>query len=152
LLTFSFLKVSQGATVRIMSAVANPALEAFLAFVQSELVWAQILIRPVEGGYELRHTSDRSRPAKELRIVPLNEVRQLAQFTSAGGFRPLKSAPDLPSGWRIEVRDASGQDWRLIGFIPADCGWFATHRHPPVTNYRDHQPADGMSDYRETQR
>jgi sirohydrochlorin cobaltochelatase len=136
---FSFFNPGQCATVLIMSAVSNPALEGFLALVQGELVWAQILIRPVEGGYELRHTSDRSRPAKELRIVPLNEVRQLAQFTSAGRFRPLKSAPDLPSGWRIEVRDASGLGLAVDRLYPGSIAdWFATQSlTPPVTNYRD---------------
>ncbi len=39
----------------------------------------------------------------ELRAVALRDLRGLAQFTVAGAFRPLKSAPNLARGWRAEL-------------------------------------------------
>ena len=43
-------------------AVANPALEKFVAQLGPELVLAQVLIRRRSAGYELRHADDRARP------------------------------------------------------------------------------------------
>jgi sirohydrochlorin cobaltochelatase len=123
----------------MMSAVTNPALEAFRALIQDQLVWAQIIVRPCAGGYELRHVADRSRSGGELRVVPLSEVRRLVQFTSAGAFRPLKSAPDLPSGWRIKIGDATELLLVLDRLYPGSIAdWHAAQSpNPPVTNYRE---------------
>ena len=45
----------------------------------------------------------KSSPASTLRVLPLDEVRALCQFTASGNFRPLKSAPNLRSGWVLRV-------------------------------------------------
>src|SRR5262245_10164764 len=89
-----------------MSGLVNPARGAFVALLQNELVWAQIVIRPTASGYEIRHLADRCDSGEKLKVLPLSEVRQIAHFTSAGLFRPLKSSPNLPSGWRIILRNA----------------------------------------------
>ncbi len=51
-------------------AVANPALEKFVAQLGHELVLAQVFIRRRSAGYELRHADDRDRPEAELRPIP----------------------------------------------------------------------------------
>ena len=124
--------------VRPMSAVANPALNAFVAHIGDELIWAQVLIRSGAGGYELRHRADRSKTEEALSLVAVSDVRQLAQAMITGAFRPLKSAPNLRSGWRIEVRDAVELEAALNQLYPGSIAdWFAARSStPPVTHYR----------------
>jgi hypothetical protein len=117
----------------------NPAAETFAAEIDSELLLAQVLILRLVRGFELRHVSDRSLPAAELRLVPIPELRPLAQFTSAGAFRPLKSAPNLERGWRTTVATSNELGLALQHLYPnAIADWFAARQTPPsVTNYRD---------------
>ena len=117
----------------------NPALDTFAASVGGELALAQVLIRREERGFELRHVQDRQAASDDLRSISLNDVRTLAQFTVSGTFRPLKSAPNLQSGWRLAVRDEAKLERALDQFYPgAIADWFAARSpNPPVTNYRE---------------
>ena len=123
----------------LMGTTLNPALAAFLASISDEREWAQIVIRRLPTGFELRHVADRSEPS-QLRAITLAELRKLSLGNAAGQFRPLKSAPDLPSGWRFVGRDETDL-WRALqelypGSIP---DWFAAQGGAaPVTNYRDY--------------
>jgi hypothetical protein len=122
-----------------MVAFENPALRAFVGHISDELLLAQAFIRRVGTGWELRHIDDRERAETELRALTLDELRQHAQFTADGKFRPLKSAPTLAVGWRFvcasddELYDALN---RLYPGAVAD--WFAAQQsNPPVTHYRE---------------
>ena len=122
-----------------MPAFSNPAIEAFVAHIRNELPFAQVLIRRTESGFELQNLEDRDRAAAELRELKLSDLRALAQFTSGGAFRPLKSAPNLQTGWVLRVKDnaelASALD-RLYPGALAD--WFAAQApRPPITDYRE---------------
>ena len=122
-----------------MTSANHPALQAFVAQIDRELVFAQVLIRRVEPGYELRHVADRDRAAKTLRELRLSDLRQLAQFTASGAFRPLKAAPSLPAGWWLRVKDDAALDTALNQLYPGTIAdWFAAQSpSPPVTNYRE---------------
>ena len=122
-----------------MTGIGNPALEAFVAQIGSELVVAQVLIARTGHSFELRHVSDRSAPAKQLRAINVSELRALGQITQDGAFRPLKSAPNLQNGWRTSVRDADELGIALNHLYPgAVADWYAIQAgEPPVTNYRD---------------
>lgn len=122
-----------------MVAVANPALEKFAAQLGHELVLAQVLITRSERGYELRQAVDRGVPADQLRLLALEELRSLAQFTAAGAFRPLKSAPNLQTGWRVVTADDAELESALNQLYPgAIADWFATQTDmPPITHYRE---------------
>src|SRR5437773_8668661 len=122
-----------------MTAAAHPALERFVRQIGDELELAQVLIRRVEGGYELRHQTDRSCAPEALRPVPPGELRALAQFTASGAFRALKSAPDLQSGWRALVASDLELEQALNQLYPgAIADWYAAQTQPvPVTNYRE---------------
>jgi hypothetical protein len=63
----------------------------------------------------------------------------LAQFTAAGAFRPLKSAPNLQSGWRLVVKDDVELGSALDQLYPgAAADWFAAQSSdPPVAHYRE---------------
>jgi hypothetical protein len=119
--------------------VANPALKAFVGQLRDELVFGQIVIRRSARGYELRHEADRQRAASELRHTPVAEARVLAQHTAVGAFRPLKSAPNLPSGWRVIAQDDGELEAVLQQLYPGGVAdWFAAQQQPArVTPYRE---------------
>src|SRR5437762_2956953 len=121
-----------------MTALAHPALQWFVTQIGDGLTLAQVFIRPAERGYELRHEADRSRAPEELRLLPLEQMRRIAQFTASGAFRPLKAAPDLPSGWRTLTATVLELEQVLNQLYPgAIADWFSTQADPvPVTHYR----------------
>lgn len=91
-----------------MPDVPHPHRDAFLATFQEERVWGQAWFRrrPVGGaGFEVRHVVDRSAAVEQLRLLPLKELRAVAQSTPEGRYRPLKGALNLPSGWRCVLWD-----------------------------------------------
>jgi hypothetical protein len=121
-----------------MVAVANPALEKFVAQIGNELVLGQVLILRCERGFELRHVQDRSFAPEQLRTLALAELRALARFTASGAFRPLKSAPNLRAGWRALAATNAELETVLNQLYPgALADWFAAQAElPPVTDYR----------------
>jgi hypothetical protein len=116
----------------------NPALRAFAARLGDERQFAQVLVRRMEGGYDLRHAADRRAPESALREVPLAELRRLAQFTAEGAFRPLKAAPNLARGWRHRAPDLRALGEALDRIYPgAVADWFAAQSAaPPITDFR----------------
>ena len=120
-----------------MSAVTNLALRALLARIKPELTLAQVRVVRMTEGYELRHLADRE--AATLREVTPEELRSLAQFTEAGAFRPLKSAPNLQAGWRCLTRTEEELETALRHLYPgAVADWYAAQSpRPPVTHYRE---------------
>lgn len=117
---------------------ANPALAAFLASFAETRDWAQVVIGRVGDGYEIRHIDDRAAPPGNLRSVDWRELRALTLENASGQFRPLKSAPDLRTGWRLSCANENAL-WRGLqelypGSVP---DWFAAENAaPPVTDYR----------------
>lgn len=121
----------------MVSAVSNPALEAFAAQIAPELVFGEVLLQALPDGYELRHVAARSTP--DLQPVLMSALRALADFTEARQFRPLKSAPTLRQHWRCVVRTAAELDDALQRLYPGGVAdWFAA-RQPnlPAVDYRD---------------
>jgi hypothetical protein len=117
----------------------NPALSAFVAAFETELVFGQVWIRWAERGFELRHVADRASDPAALRLLGDNDIRPLAQFTAGGAFRPLRSAPNLQRGWRATPRDDETLGAALNQLYPgAVADWFAAQAPmPPVTSYRE---------------
>jgi hypothetical protein len=117
----------------------NPALEWFIQQIGDELLVAQVLVRPEQGAFELRHAEDRKTNAEKLKLASPEDALAIAQVTESGAFRPLKSAPNLRRGWRILARtdlELEGALNRLYpGFI-AD--FFAVRTSSPhITHYRE---------------
>ncbi len=122
----------------MISVVRNPALEALVARVAPELVFGQVLLQRRAGEFILQHES--ARGVENLRVVAIHDLRELAQFTERGAFRPLKSAPTLRRGWRCVARDAGELDVALRHLYPGGVAdWFAALQpSPPVTHYREY--------------
>jgi len=122
-----------------VTAFENPALKAFVAEIKTDLVLAQVLVRRLEKQFELRHVQDRESDPENLRRVGENEIRALAQFTATGAFRPLKSAPNLRTGWRLMAGDDATLEFALGQIYPgAMADWFAVRFSKAApTNYRE---------------
>ena len=122
-----------------MTLAAHPALEKFVAQLGDEMTFAQIVIRRVGVGFELRHIADRNAAPESLQLVPLSGLRALAQSTREGVFRPLKSAPNLSSGWRAVVVGNADLETAIGHIYPgAIVDWFAAQEeNVPVTHYRE---------------
>lgn len=122
-----------------MAAVNNPALAAFCALLTPELLLAQVLVRRLAAGFELRHVNDREAGAGTLRLVSASELRALANHTAAGEFRPIKAAPNLRAGWRCCGASDAELELALSQLYPgAIADWFTARQSvPPVTHYRD---------------
>lgn len=50
------------------------------------------------------HVADRSVPFSQLRAIPVRGLREVAESTAEGLYRPLKGAPNLSSGWGCVAR------------------------------------------------
>ncbi len=122
-----------------MAILENPAWKRFAAQLGGEFELAQVLIRRLGPGFELRQVADRARGIESLRLVKPAEARGLAQTTASGEFRPLKSAPNLQTGWRLAAADEGELELALSGLYPgAVADWHAAQgAKPPVTNYRE---------------
>jgi hypothetical protein len=122
----------------MVPAIANPALDAFVAEISPELLFGEVLLRSKEDGYELTHSADNK--ADGLREVSLTDLRRIAQFTSGRQFRPLRSAPTLQRGWRFTAANSSETGAALEMLYPgAVADWFAARQSPvPVTDYRSY--------------
>ena len=122
-----------------MAVIENPALNRFVAAIGTSLTLAQVMVRRMERGYDLRHVADDGRSPEALKLANVGEARSLAQFTAAGAFRPLKSAPNLQTGWRIVASDDKELDAVLNQLYPgAIADWYAAQQaNPPVTHFRE---------------
>jgi hypothetical protein len=116
----------------------NLDMRAFLAAFDTEIVFGQVVVRRLERGFELRHLSDRAAAPDTLVTLNGTELRNWAQSTASGAFRPLKSAPNLRAGWRALAADGEALDLFLHYLYPgAVADWFAAQSpHPPMTSYR----------------
>jgi hypothetical protein len=116
----------------------NPDVRAFLAALDTETVFGQVLVRRLEQGFELRHQSERAAAPETLATLIGSELRAWAQTAAGGAFRPLKSAPNLRAGWRAVAADGAALDLLLHYLYPgAVADWFAAQTpQPPLTSYR----------------
>jgi sirohydrochlorin cobaltochelatase len=77
----------------------------------------QIEIRSEAAGFCLTHLDDAARDDLELHCSPDDAVK-LAKFDDAGNYRPLKTAPNLRHGWRMELPDLDALGEALDFFYP----------------------------------
>src|SRR5438067_10602560 len=71
------------------------------------------------AGYRLYHWADRN-SLDEARIYhSAEDARQIAKYDSAGVYRPLKGAPNLPRGWLLELATIDDLKRALDYFYPS---------------------------------
>jgi sirohydrochlorin cobaltochelatase len=84
----------------------------------------QIAIAKSAKGFVLTHCDDELRPGLETFRSPEDAIA-LSKFDEAGKYRPLKTAPNLRRGWRMEVVDLSELARALDYFYPGRLSIFA---------------------------
>lgn len=82
-------------------------------------VFLQARLRAAGGGrYEIRHSHDGHRSIESLEWVSRDPyyAREIAQTTSHGEHRPLKTSPNLKQGWALVDLDAAGM-WTALEYL-----------------------------------
>ena len=90
--------------------------------------FGQILVTRREGaGFVLLHRDDASR--KQLQAYrDAEDAVEIAKYDDAGDYRPLKTAPNLRHGWRLELATAVELRRALDCFYPGRLAVFAAWR------------------------
>ena len=73
--------------------------------------------RVSEGGFVLCHRDDLGRGGSEDFSIA-NDAIRIAKFDDAGNYRPLKTAPNLCHGWRLNIVDVTELRRALDYFYP----------------------------------
>src|SRR5437016_13391159 len=85
----------------------------------------EISIRRIDGGsFIVSHCDDRGRDDLQ-RFRNLEEALKIARYDDAGNYRPLKTAPNLRRGWRLEVASLEQLERALDHFYPGRLAMFA---------------------------
>lgn len=85
----------------------------------------QILIAQADGVFSLCHREDEGRSDLAVHRSP-NDAIEIAKFTDAGQYRPLKTAPNLRHGWRLELPDLEALREAIDFFYPGRLAALAT--------------------------
>lgn len=119
--------------------IDNRWLEFFINARWTEIVIAQVVVKRTAGGFELRHIRDEKTDVGDLKAVRPVDARKIANFNAAREYRPLKSTPDLPTGWMVRANSPEELEEALNHFYPnALADRFALNQNPPpITGYRE---------------
>jgi sirohydrochlorin cobaltochelatase len=100
----------------------------------------EIRVEPLGVGGELCHYLDADRPAEELALyADPEDAAEIARYTDAGEYRPLKTAPDLRRGWSLRAAEPGALRLALDLFYPGRLGAFVAFGagRLRVTNLRE---------------
>jgi sirohydrochlorin cobaltochelatase len=87
----------------------------------------EIHIEPVAGGFVVHHHADAKR-GDLIEYTGAEAARELAHFDSSGKFRPLKTAPNLRRGWKLQLNGIIELRPALDYFYPAMLGVWLSHQ------------------------
>ena len=80
--------------------------------------FGQILIKKREGsGFVLSHREDESLDQLEI-FRDAEDAIEIAKYDDAGNYRPLKTAPNLRHGWRLQLATVAAIETRPGLFLP----------------------------------
>lgn len=115
-----------------------PALEALLHAFGPRIRFAEVVVSTDADGWDIRHHRDAA--ALESDLIPLSPpaLREWAQSSSEGAFRPNKLAPSLRSGWFCRVKTPEDLEEALRHLYPGGLAdWYAEHRGTKPTSFRE---------------
>ena len=97
--------------------MSNPAAPALESALTDRFHFGQILVRKINGAFVLSHCGDETR--KKLKTFQsAEEAIELSKFDDSGNYRPLKTAPNLAHGWRLELARLEELQRALDYFYP----------------------------------
>jgi DR2241 stabilising domain/4Fe-4S iron-sulfur cluster binding domain len=89
--------------------------------------FGQVLIQKTTERFVLSHRDDKV--ADQLKIFrSAEEAIEIAKHDDAGDYRPLKTVPNLPHGWRLELETLEDLRRALDYFYPGRLAIFAAWR------------------------
>jgi sirohydrochlorin cobaltochelatase len=115
----------------MMPSAIEQALESWLA--SGRRCVGQILMEGRAGaGFVLCHREDRARD--DLVIYrEAHDAAEIAKFDDAGKYRPLKTAPNLRHGWRLELPNVPALRLALDRFYPGRLAMFLAFERNTLT-------------------
>jgi sirohydrochlorin cobaltochelatase len=94
------------------------------AALTAPLYFGQILIQKAKtGGFVLSHRDDDTVQSKPSRNA--EDAIEIAKYDDTGNYRPLKTAPNLRHGWRLELDTLEALRRTLDYFYPGRLAVFA---------------------------
>ena len=116
-----------------------PFEKALAAILSDRTGFGQLLIQATSsGGFALCQRDDEERPDLKVFRKPEDAI-EIARYDDAGKFRPLKTAPNLRHGWRLEVVDLGEARRALDYFYPGRLAMLAvcTENQLSTTSLRE---------------
>ncbi len=97
--------------------MSNPGAPALEVVLTDRFHFGQILVRKVNGAFVLLHRDDELREKLQVFKSP-EEAIKIARYDDTGNYRPLKTAPNLAHGWRLELARLEELQRALDYFYP----------------------------------
>jgi sirohydrochlorin cobaltochelatase len=97
---------------------------ALAAALNGRVCIGEIVIRHVDGSFLLSHRRDETRENLPTSRNP-EEAIEIAKYDNAKNYRPLKTAPNLRHGWRLELLELTDVQRALANFYPGRLAVFA---------------------------
>ena len=102
----------------------NSVKRALEAALRDRCSLGQILIQKTDGSFVLCHRDDEVRNDLQ-RFENAEDAIDIAKYDDAGNYRPLKTAPSLRHGWRLELETLEELRRALDYFYPGRLAVFA---------------------------
>jgi sirohydrochlorin cobaltochelatase len=94
----------------------------------------QILVRKTNGdGFVISHREDQARGDLKL-FHSAEDAIDLSKFDDSGNYRPLKTAPNLQHGWRLQLATVDDLRRSLDYFYPGRLAVFAAWKGGPLAS------------------
>jgi sirohydrochlorin cobaltochelatase len=86
-------------------------------FLTAPFFFGQILVRKIGDDFAVCHRDDEARNDLKMFQNPEDAI-EIARYDDAGNYRPLKTAPNLRHGWRMQLRTSDELKRALDHFYP----------------------------------
>lgn len=120
-----------------MPGAPDPGLES----PKGRALWAEVAVEQVgQELWWLYHVRDGSADWESLQSLTVAELREWGDRTKDGGFRALRSAPNLRRGWRCEVSGLASLEDALNRLYPGSVAdWWAWEKNgaAATTGFRE---------------
>jgi sirohydrochlorin cobaltochelatase len=116
-----------------------PVKQALAAILSDKSRFGQLYIqRTNAGGFAICHREDESKRSLETFRNPEDAI-EIARYDDTGKYRPLKTAPNLRHGWRLELVDLGELRFALDHFYPGRLAMLAawTENRLSTTSLRE---------------